>query len=200
MTACAAQIIEPGKTTTTAVEITTARLVLRPLVRGDLSRLVQLGNDFAVAKNLSRFPYPYKMADAEEWFALQSTIQAQGEQLALAVTLKGELIGGIGLGPVHTPQHELGYWLGQPYWGQGFATEASVAVLDYGFDRFGLGVIAAAHFADNHASGRVLTKLGFRYTIETNRYSRARGCDVRSLEMALPRGRWAQLRQGDGSH
>lgn len=181
-----------------AVVLTTERLVLRPLEVADLERLVSLANNLSVSRNLSRLPYPYTIADAQHWLSLQDQGRLSDGGLAFAVTLGGGFIGGIGLGPLHSVQHELGYWLGEPYWGRGFASEASRAVIDYGFEMLGLGVIAAGHFADNHASGRVLTKLGFRYTVETMRPSLARGHPARCLEMALSRARWAELRFAKG--
>jgi RimJ/RimL family protein N-acetyltransferase len=182
--------------TAAAFAIPSARLVLRPWARQDLSRLVALGNNYAVAKNLSTFPHPYSMADAEEWFAKQS------EQLAfpdrpggtLALTLEGEAIGAIGIHPDKPVAPELGYWLGEPYWHKGFATEAAAAFIAWIFAHSAWDLIVAGHYWDNHASGRVLTKLGFRYTAESRRFSRARGCEVRCLDMALTRVAWQSLR------
>ena len=55
---------------------------------------------------------------------------------------------------------ELGYWIGKPYWGQGYCTEAARATLDFGFEQLGLNRIFAHHFARNPASGRVMQKIG----------------------------------------
>jgi [ribosomal protein S5]-alanine N-acetyltransferase len=74
------------------------------------------------------------------------------------------LIGGVGLNLEHDHQRaELGYWIGLPYWGHGYATEASRAMMQYGFEELSLIRIYAQHFGNNPASGRVLTKLGMRY-------------------------------------
>ena len=74
------------------------------------------------------------------------------------------MIGAIGV--VVRPQHdkgELGYWIGEPYWGRGFATEAAGAIIRYGFETFDLNRLSAVHFARNPASGRVLQKNGMRH-------------------------------------
>ena len=74
------------------------------------------------------------------------------------------MCGGIGLRLAPDHQHaELGYWIGVPYWGQGYATEASRELLRYGFEDLGLHRIFASHFKHNPASGRILVKLGMRY-------------------------------------
>lgn len=185
--------------TVEAFAIPTARLSLRAWARQDLNRLVKLGNNYAVAKNLSTFPHPYSMRDAEEWFEMQGTQFLYPSKIGgtLAITLDGEAIGGIGIHPDRMEHPELGYWLGEPYWGKGYATEAAAALIAYAFTEGGLNAICAGHYWDNHASGRVLTKLGFRYTFESKRFCKARGTEVRCLDMALPYERWAG-KQGAG--
>ena len=87
----------------------------------------------------------------------------RGEQAVFAITRKedGRLLGAIGLRIEAEDQRaELGYWVGKPYWGQGFCTEAARATVDFGFQRLGLHRIQACHFARNIASGRVLQKIG----------------------------------------
>jgi RimJ/RimL family protein N-acetyltransferase len=183
---------QPAKTVA-AFAIPSARLVLRAWARQDLNRLVSLGNNYAVAKNLSTFPHPYSMRDAEEWFEMQGAQLLYPAQIGgtLAIALDGEAIGGIGIHPDRMEHPELGYWLGEPYWGKGYATEAASALIAYAFTEGGLNAICAGHYWDNHASGRVLTKLGFRYTSEGKRFCKARGHEVRCLDMLLPYERWA---------
>jgi RimJ/RimL family protein N-acetyltransferase len=180
-------------------ELATERLVLRPMDARDRARLVQFANNWRVAKNLSRFPYPYTEAAADEWLSKQDELWAGGKAKPLAIALAGELIGGIGV-EVRADRDdgawELGYWLGEPYWNRGYATEAATALRDHAFEALALDDLVAGHYVDNHASGRVLTKLGFRYTSEVMRYSLARGADVRCLDMALTRTRWLEVRDG----
>jgi len=179
--------------------IATERLVLRKLETRDRARLVQLANNWRVVKNLGTMPYPYTEAMADEWIGKQATFWTSGKSRPLAITLDGELIGGIGVGTKPDrgdEEWELGYWLGEPYWNRGYASEAAIAVRDDAFETVGLQQILAGHYADNHASGRVLTKLGFRYYAEAQRHSLARGTNVRCLEMVLPRTRWAEIKAG----
>lgn len=175
--------------------IVTERLVLRPLVAADRKRLIELANNWRVAKNLSTMPFPYTPHAADDWLGKQDALWAAGKTLPLAITLDGQFIGGIGVGVRDHEEWELGYWLGEPYWNRGYASEAATALRDFAFEVLKLDQIVAGHYADNHASGRVLGKIGFRYTKETPRYCLARGANVRCLDMVLPRARWEELRQ-----
>ncbi len=181
--------------------IATERLVLRKLETRDRVRLMHLANNWRVAKNLGTMPYPYTEAAADEWLGKQPELWAGGKSRPLAITLDGELIGGVGVGtrPDRTDDEwELGYWLGEPYWNRGYASEAAVALRDHAFEVVKLDQVIAGHYADNHASGRVLTKLGFRYISEAQRYCLARGTNVRCLEMVLTKARWADVKAGVG--
>ena len=180
--------------------IVTERLVLRLIEARDRQRLIKLANNFRVSKNLSTMPYPYTDAVADEWLGKQAELWASGKAAVLAITLDGELIGGTGIGVRDVDDWELGYWLGEPYWNRGYASEAATALRDYAFDGLKLDRIVAGHFADNHASGRILTKLGFRYTSEKQRHCMARGAEVKCLEMALARARWLEVKDGTRAH
>jgi len=102
---------------------------------------------------------------AEQWIAVHPGSYELGVLLPLAITLRstGELAGAISLKiDRESDRADLGYWLGEPYWGQGYCTEAARAIVRHGFDVLGLNRIHAAHFARNPASGRVLQKAGMR--------------------------------------
>ena len=102
-------------------------------------------------------------ADAERWLATHDAARASGSEAVFAVTLgtDGTLVGSMGL---HLfPQHdraELGYWIGKPFWGRGYATDAARAVVRWGFESLGLERIFAYHMTANPASGRVMEKMG----------------------------------------
>jgi [ribosomal protein S5]-alanine N-acetyltransferase len=140
----------------------TTRLRLRPYSQADITELLPLIGTREVAATTLRIPYPYTEQDARDFFALlQGT-----RKIWLAITLRadGRQIGGIGLTVDEQHQHaELGYWLGAPYWGQGYATEAAGEMLRYGFETLKLHRVFASHFKHNPASGRLLAKLGMRY-------------------------------------
>ncbi len=118
-----------------------------------------------------RFPYPYKRADAEAWVAI---CEAQGDQvLNFAIDLDGEAVGGIGferLTDVHRMTVEVGYWIGEPFWGLGIASTALAHAVAYAFETLGVERIQAMVFAGNSASTQVLEKNGFKFEGRLKRY------------------------------
>jgi RimJ/RimL family protein N-acetyltransferase len=176
--------------------IVTERLVLRPFEARDRVRLIALANNWRVAKNLSTMPFPYTEAAADAWLGMQEDLWAGGKTVPLVIDSGGELIGGIGIGVRDHDDWEMGYWLGEPFWNRGYVSEAARALRDYAFEVLKLDKIVAGHYPDNHASGAILTKLGFRYTKETMRQSLALACKVKCLDMVLPRERWLALTGG----
>ncbi len=140
----------------------TERLRLRPYTESDVAELVPLIGAREIAATTGRIPHPYSAEDARQFL---SKIEAEAE-VRLAITLRdnGRLIGGIGLRLMEQHQQaELGYWLGVPYWGKGYATEAAREMLRYGFEQLKLHRIFATHFKNNSASGRILRKLGMKH-------------------------------------
>jgi RimJ/RimL family protein N-acetyltransferase len=123
--------------------------------------LLPLIGDFEVARNMSRVPYPYTRAHAEEFVQLSAQQHLVGSDYHFAITLKSDetLLGGCGL---HKSDgaFELGYWIGKRFWGNGFATEAARALVNFAFHTLDAARLVAGWFHDNPASGRVLSKLG----------------------------------------
>lgn len=143
--------------------IDTKRLLLRPLDPNDASQVEQLLSEKSIAANTRSIPYPYPKGGATPWIAEQLEAITNGTAFVAAVVLNEDLIGCVGLAICHENQNaELGYWIGKPYWGKGFCTEAVSAVLNYGFESLGLHRIHAHHLKRNPASGRVLQKCGMR--------------------------------------
>jgi [ribosomal protein S5]-alanine N-acetyltransferase len=143
----------------------TPRLILRGFTLADTPRVLQLAGARAIAATTSMIPHPYPERAAEDWIATHQEALDGGWGLHFAVTLagSGELIGACSLLIKDTHKRaELGYWIGEPYWGHGYATEAAKAVIGYGFSR-GVNRIFAEHFHTNPASGRVLQKAGMTY-------------------------------------
>lgn len=144
--------------------LTTPRLVLRPFEPHDAEAIRLLAGDIDVARNTADIPHPYTLADAESWIASQPSALERRAAVTYAVTLESALIGAVGLMlELSHDRAELGYWIGRPFWGQGFATEAAAAVVDWAFDALRLHRIHARHFRSNPPSGRVLRKLGMRH-------------------------------------
>lgn len=142
--------------------IQTGRLDLQPATASDIAELVPLIGAREVAETTLRIPHPYEEKHAREFLVSP----AKENELRLIIRLRsdGRLCGGIGLHPDNDHKRaELGYWIGVPFWGSGYATEAARAVVGYGFQNFDLNRIFAAHFAGNDASGNVLRKIGMRY-------------------------------------
>jgi len=140
----------------------TKRLRIRPYSEADIPELLPLIGAREVAATTLRIAHPYTEQDARAFLELAK----EPDKLWLAITLRveGRQIGGIGLRLERLHQHaELGYWLGVPFWGQGYATEAAREVIRYGFENLRLHRIFASHFQHNPASGKILKKLGMRY-------------------------------------
>ena len=147
------------------IEIETPRLKLRRLRLSDAQRIAQFCDDPGVGRNLAMTPLPYLTSAAEGWIMINAARAPRGHDFVYAVELPGEgLIGAIGAHKRGEDGFEMGYWLGRPFWGQGFATEAATAFVS---EAGKLGALEAGHFVDNPASGRVLSKVGFAYTGET---------------------------------
>src|SRR5690606_228152 len=144
-----------------------------------------LANNWNVARMLSRMPYPYTLDMAHDWIGRQEAMRTGAEEFAYAIANGEGFIGTCGLQAHADGTHEIGYWIGEPYWNRGYASEAARAALAEAVARFGAETIISGHFRENHASGRVLTKLGFRYTGEENRWCEARQEKVRCLTMKL---------------
>ena len=144
----------------------TERLHLCPFVLTDVPQVQRLVGDYAVADTTMVIPHPYPDGMAEEWIGGHAAQFVARHNITFAVTraADGELLGAISLAlnPMHH-SGELGYWIGRPWWGMGFATEAGRAVLEYGFTAYQLHRIHACHMARNPASGRVMQKLGMRH-------------------------------------
>jgi len=149
-------------------------LTLRPGWPEDAPALTRAIAHESVVTMLAHAPWPYALGDAEEFLS-----QPRGGTVPRFVILSHEreyprIVGGIGVTP-DVQGHEFGYWLTPDAWGRGYATEAGRAVLAMARHALGIRRLHAGHFLDNPASGRVLTKLGFRATGRVEpRESRAR--------------------------
>jgi RimJ/RimL family protein N-acetyltransferase len=140
----------------------TERLVLRPWRKEDAEALTPLADNRKIWLNVrDLFPHPYTPEDAQRWITAS---QANPLHHNFAIAKDDQLIGGIGLHlltDVHRRVAEIGYWIGEPFWGQGFCTEAVKKVVEWAFDTFDIVRIQAGIFEHNGASMRVLEKAGF---------------------------------------
>lgn len=158
------------------------RLFLRPAFHEDWEAIhACLGGDVAIVRNLASAPWPYGADEARAFAAMPQDLRLPH----FLVTLPGAgVIGSAGMGE-HDNAPEIGYWIARDFWGHGFATEATGAVLKIA-RTLGHRRVSAGHFLDNPASGRVLRKLGFAPTGRiAPRFSRARGCAVDAAEYVI---------------
>ncbi len=147
-------------------ELETERLLLRPFVPADALRVQELCANPAIADTTLHIPYPYPAGLALEWISRHLANWEEGRSVTFAIVRRADslLLGAISLGfdPANESA-EMGYWLGEPYWNHGYATEAARAVVEFGFTELRLNRIMARHFARNPASGRVMEKAGMKY-------------------------------------
>lgn len=145
--------------------LNTARLKLRFFEMSDASAVFRLVKERDIAATTTNIPHPYLEGMAEEWICTHREKYEEGELINFAITLTSshELVGAIGLMINQDFDNaELGYWIGKPYWGQGYCTEAARAVLQYSFTDLNLNRVYAFHYLVNPASGKVMEKIGMK--------------------------------------
>ena len=142
----------------------TERLLLRPGWAEDAPAVARALCDAAVVRNLSRVPWPYGLADAEQFLALPH--EPCRPRFMICLRDRPEPIGVIS---INDEVPALGYWLARDHWGKGYATEAGRAVVALADESLRLPRLLSSHATDNPASGKVLRKLGFRPTGKTAR-------------------------------
>jgi RimJ/RimL family protein N-acetyltransferase len=168
----------------------TERLILRAPRFEDAKRVAALANDRRVAENTARIPHPYSLADAKDWIG--SANRTAGEASFL-IDAGGEVIGACGL-EWRNGVPEIGYWLGAPFWGNGYATEAVRALIDHAFGEGCYPALHAGARVSNPASRRVLEKCGFQWTGVGLRRIRAISSSVPLDRFRLERATWASLK------
>lgn len=167
-------------------ELTTERLRLRPFSKNDVFRLCALLDDHDIVKMTRTIPHPYTKDIASAHLDRTSKLieEERLRQYAIARRIDGLLIGNLTLRKRSSADEiaELSYWLGKPFWGQGYVVEAACAALAAAKKSFGLTRANAAVVTGNHRSTRVLNKLGFDFerTVEPQ----GSGWD-RKVELAL---------------
>lgn len=167
----------------------TRRLLLRPPQVDDAEPIARYLNDFAVAGNLARVPFPYHLSDAKAW--LRTRVPGlPPENTNFAIELPGDgMVGQVGFhqtlrGPM------IGYWLGRPFWGRGIMTEAVIASLDWLYRATSADVVPSGVFAFNAASLAIQKKLGFAETGRSSLLCLARGAEVEHIDTIMTRSVW----------
>lgn len=167
----------------TVPTLRTERLTLRAPALRDARVITKALNNIEISRWLTVVPFPYGITDAE-WFIRENL---KGRFGAWLIWADDTFVGTIGL------DDELGYWLAQDAWGQGYATEAARAVLDHHFAQTGVDVVKSSYLVENDASQNVLTKLGFVDFGAHEHFSKARNAKVPGRSVQLTRDRWRAL-------
>ena len=176
----------------------TERLVLRVPCLGDLKEIVALANNRKIAEMTSTIPHPYGAADAEAWVG--NVVAQGGATFAIFEKDSDVFVGACGYrtgtcgSSIDEAAPELGYWIGELYWGRGYGTEAARAVIDHAFGEVELEMLLASCRVTNLASRRVLEKCGFQWTGAGLCRVRALGASVPSDRFRLDRRTWESLR------
>jgi ribosomal-protein-alanine N-acetyltransferase len=140
-------------------------------VISDGANISLLAGDYEVASMTGTIPHPYSEEMAIDWI---QSLQAGDEGVAFAIDRGGKLIGCVGYRATEKTHAEMGYWIGKPHWGMGYATEAAQALIIYAFRRENFSYLTVGHFKENPASARVIAKLGFEPSGEVLRDCAAR--------------------------
>lgn len=158
----------------------TERLILRPFVKTDAPRVVEILGDYEVSKWLSSVPHPFTRQDLKIFDPDTTRVWPD----FMAVEHDGQVLGAMNNRP------KLGYWFAPDAHGKGFATEAAMAVCEFVFNTQNRDELESGYYADNPASARVLEKCGFREIRRGQQFSKARKETRAHVWVSLSRERW----------
>lgn len=141
------------------------KFALRPFRKGDEDSLRKNVNNRMIYRYTLQIPYPYTAKDAKDWVRKKISERRRRKvgELNFAIDINGEVVGGIGLMHLEKHKAEIGYWLGERYWGRGIMAAAVKLVCQYAFGKLKLRRVYASVFKPNKASARVLEKAGFMF-------------------------------------
>lgn len=156
--------------------VTSLPVVLRPFVLSDAARVQALVGEYVIAETTALIPHPYESGMAEKWISTHPVARERGVAYVYAITRveDGLLVGAIEARPIADAHENFGYWIGASYWGRGFATSATRAVMSLMFGYLDCDEITASHLVRNPASGRVMEKCGLRLMKTTMREHRGK--------------------------
>jgi ribosomal-protein-alanine N-acetyltransferase len=163
------------------IELHTENLVIKKPSEKHLKSLIKELNNWNISKWLIEVPYPYSIDDAKYW--VKKTKQ---DQYSLNIYLKNKLIGGVSLSNQReNSKWELGYWIGEEYWGNGYAIEACENLISYFFSNTNNSIIYASHMKDNIKSKKIIIKLGFKLVSSGKKFSISRNEMVEDINYEL---------------
>lgn len=163
------------------IELHTDNLVIKKPSEKHLNFLIKELNNWNISKWLIEVPYPYSIDDAKYW--VKKTKQ---DEYSFNIYLKNKLIGGVSLSNQReNSKWELGYWIGEEYWGNGYAIEACENLISYFFSNTNNSIIYASHMKDNIKSKKIIIKLGFKLVSSGKKFSISRNEMVEDLNYEL---------------
>lgn len=174
-------------TSTPRMEVlVTRRLTLRPPLQVDAESMAAALSNPNVARNLSKVPHPYSLAEAEKW------IRSKANEPCVFTIHREQLAGVVSIidGP---DMPKLGYWLAEPFWGNGFMTEAARAALAHAFRRFDVDSIGSYAIADNQPSLNIMAKLGFEEVGKGTVFNITRGEGYPTIKTEVTRAGFENL-------
>ncbi|WP_305984615.1 GNAT family N-acetyltransferase [Roseibium sp. MMSF_3544] len=171
------------------------RVRLDTLRKDDLADLVFLANNKNIAANLAAMPYPFTLEDGRALIARAGQPRKRTAKFAIRLKSTGRLIGAAKYAPVEEGGSvHVGYWLGEPFWGQGYATEAVHSLVDHAFTYHDIEELQGSCRVTNPASRRVLVKSGFQYRDQSMIRSVGAGGSVPIERYTLERTVWKSLK------
>jgi RimJ/RimL family protein N-acetyltransferase len=174
-----------------ACVLETERLTLRRPTLADVKAIAYLANDRRIAENTRRLPHPYSQDHAIEFVR---ALADQPRETAFLIENNYTPIGAVGVNWRQPDAPELGYWLGFEHWGQGFATEAARAVIDFTFEEFDVEHMISGARVANPSSRNILEKCGFQWSgVELHRFE-ALGSSTPVDCFRLTRSVWSSLK------
>ena len=163
------------------LEITTLNLVLKKPDNKDITSLLEELNNWNISKWLVEVPYPYSINDANYWIK-----KTKEDEFSFNIYLNNKLIGGISISKkLGNTKWELGYWIGEKYWGNKYAKEACESLIKYFFTNTSNNIIYASHMKDNMKSKKIILSLGFKEIGLGSKYSLSRQEEIEDINYQL---------------
>ena len=163
------------------LEITTLNLVLKKPDNKDITSLVEELNNLNISKWLVEVPYPYSINDANNWIK-----KTKEDKFSFNIYVNNKLIGGVSISKkLGDTKWELGYWIGEKYWGNKYAKEACESLIKYFFTNTYNNIIYASHMKDNIKSKKIILSLGFKEIGYGSKYSLSRQEDIEDINYQL---------------
>ena len=163
------------------LEITTLNLVLKKPDNKDITSLIEELNNWNISKWLVEVPYPYSINDANYWIK-----KTKEDEFSFNIYLNNKLIGGISISKkLGNTKWELGYWIGEKYWGNKYAKEACESLIKYFFTNTSNNIIYASHMKDNMKSKKIILSLGFKEIGLGKKYSLSRQEEIEDINYQL---------------